>query len=261
MSRAVLIAALLFCLLPLRASADTAQDPAELARTWQRAWVYVPRTPGKARKIPARALPAYVRQHPDAKFILYLHGCSGIIHSDRTIGRFYARSGYIFIAPDSFARKIKPISCVPLLHQGGLHKNVIEWRQAEAGYALARLRALPGMAQAPIALVGHSEGAITAATFKGAPVSARIIESWTCHAGWPRYHGLNAPKAEPVLSLLAHDDPWFTHPSVKGDCSPFMDSNDRSYVFKKPDRLHDEHALSKDRRVRRIILDFLSRAM
>jgi len=261
MSRAAVIAALLLCLAPLRAFSDTALDPDELARTWQQALVYVPTSPGKARKTSISALPGYMQQHPGAKLILYLHGCSGIIPTDRNAGHFYARSGYIFIAPDSFARIIKPISCRPVRYQGGLHRRVLAWRQAEAAYGLTRLRALPGMAQARIALIGHSEGGITVATFHGATVSARVIEGWTCHAGWPEYNGLNAPLLEPVLSLVGHDDPWFQLPSLKGDCSAFMDGNDRSYVFEKPDNLHNKHSLSKHPRVRRIILDFLARSL
>jgi hypothetical protein len=38
--------------------------------------------------------------------------------------------------------------------------------------------------------MGHSEGAIAVATLDAPPVAARIIEGWTCHAGWPEYRGL-----------------------------------------------------------------------
>ena len=259
MIRRLLIIALLT--LPLRTLADTGNDPAELNRTWQQAVVYVPSTPGNYRRITPADLPRFLQRFETPRLVLYAHGCSGIVDIGRAAGKFYAAHGYIFVAPDSFARRKKPVSCRPALHQGGLHRAVLAWRQAEITNALTRLRALPGLKSAPIALIGHSEGGITVATYRGLPVTTRVIEGWTCHAGWAEYHGLGAPPREPVLSLVGADDPWFQLPSLKGDCAAFMDGNDRSYVFHKPDSLHNKHWLSKDPRVQQIILKFLAKTM
>jgi hypothetical protein len=256
-----LLAIFILLILPLRSLADTGNNPTELSHTWQQAVVYVPSGPGQARRITTSDLPRFLQRYENPKVVLYAHGCSGIINIGREAGKFYAANGYIFVAPDSFARRIKPVSCRPALHQGGLHRAVLTWRQAEISNALTRLRALPGLKQAPIALIGHSEGGITVATYSGLPVTARIIEGWTCHAGWPEYHGLNAPRREPVLSLIGENDPWYKLPVLKGDCGAFMDGNDRSYVFHKPNRFHNKHWLSKHQSVRNIILKFLARHM
>lgn len=255
------LAILILLILPLRILANTGNDPAELSRTWQQAVVYVPSEPGKARRITTSDLPRFLQRTENPKVVLYVHGCNGIINIGREAGKFYAASGFIFVAPDSFARRNKPVSCRPALRQGGLHRAVLGWRQAEVTYALTRLRALPGLKRAPIALIGHSEGGITVATYSGLPVTARVIEGWTCNARWPEYHGLNAPHREPVLSLVGENDPWYKLPSLQGDCSAFMDGNDRSYVFRKPNRLHNKHWLSKYPPVRDIILKFLARNM
>ena len=193
--------------------------------------------------------------------ILYAHGCAGISRIDHAAGRFHAGLGYVFVAPNSFARQVKPVSCRPFLRQGGLHRPVLAWRHAELDFALTQLRALPGLARAPVALVGHSEGGITVATIRTLPVTARVIESWTCHGDWSEYIGLNAPKSEPVLSLVGEDDPWFQHPDLRGDCGTFMDANDQSVVFQQPDALHKNHWLTSKALVRQVVADFLAQHM
>ncbi|MBZ8117695.1 hypothetical protein KUD11_03430 [Roseovarius sp. LXJ103] len=241
----------LLCLLAGPASAETGSDPVELDRTYEAALVYLPGAEGPEQGTVAD-LSAHLVDAP--ALVLYMHGCSGIIEIAHAAGRMYAQAGYVFVAPDSFARAEKPASCRPEVPEGGLHRAVLGWRQAEAGHAIAQLRRLT---DAPIVLVGHSEGAITAATFTGAPLAARVIEGWTCNAGWPEYIGLSAPEAEPVLSLVGKRDPWFRLPILRGDCGEFMDANDRSVVFKAPDPLFDQHWTSGDAAVRALILAFL----
>jgi len=241
----------LLCALAVPAWADTGADSGELARTYEGSLVYVPGEQG-ATQIDVSELPAYLADASRA--VLWMHGCSGIIEIAHVAGRMYAGAGYVFVAPDSFARADKPQSCRPEVPEGGLHRAVLGWRQAEAGYALAQMRALT---DAPIVLAGHSEGAIAAATFTGAPVAARVIEGWTCNAGWPEYAGLRAPAAEAVLSLIGKRDPWYRLPVLRGDCGEFMDGNDRSVVFRAPDPLFDQHWTSGDADVQALILEFL----
>lgn len=241
--------------------ADKGRDPDELDRTWKGGLVMVPDGGNSVAEVDAAALDRYASAVPAPRVILYAHGCSGIIHVTQEAGRMFARAGYIFVAPDSFARADKPVSCDPDIPKGGMHRAVLGWRQAEMAHAIAQLRAIPGLEDAPIALVGHSEGATTAATFVGAPLAARVIEGWTCNAGWPEYAGLNAPESEPVLSLVAKRDPWFRLPVLRGDCGEFMDDNDRSVVFGRDDPLYRQHWLSRDPRVQQTILDFLARQM
>ena len=119
---------LILLILPLHSLADTGNDPAELNHTWQQAVVYVPSGPGKARRITTADLPRFLQRYENPRLVLYAHGCSGIINIGREAGKFYATHGYIFIAPDSFARRTKPVSCHPALHRGGLHRAVLAWR-------------------------------------------------------------------------------------------------------------------------------------
>ncbi len=235
-------------------AATAIADPAaEIMRTWEGALIYAPTT-AEPRQMSQDTALSWLSEHPDAAVVVYAHGCDGISKITSDTGRFLAEQGYLFVAPDSFARETKPLSCDARTLRSGLHRDVLVWRQDEIGNAIGLLRAAT---DAPIALMGHSEGAIATATYKGKPVDARIIEGWTCHAGWPEYAGLNAPLSEPVLSLVGIDDPWFTASWAKGDCGEFMDENDTSIVFRKPSYLHKKHWLSVDREVRQLVSAFL----
>ncbi len=251
---------LAIALLASVASAETGNDPTELQRTWANAVVYVPGS-DKPRRIGVAALPDYLNQHENPRVVLYVHGCAGIGRNEHVAGRFHAALGYVFVAPDGFARRTKPVSCRPFLKQGGLHRAVLSWRQAEVRYSLRKLRDIPALTRAPLALVGHSEGGITVATIRTTPVTARVIEGWTCNAYWPEYEGLGAPTREPVLSLVGESDRWFQSAELRGDCAPFMDANDRSVVFRKPDPLHKNHRPTTSKRARRIVAEFLARHM
>ena len=253
---AALLATLLAALLETGvARADPATDPAQLGPTWEQALVAVPGPDGQTRRIPTAELPAYLAANPARPIVVYAHGCSGLGRMGRTASRLYSAHGYVFVAPDSFARPVKPVSCAPARLQGGLPRAVLGWRHAEIDHALTRLR---GLSRAPVVLAGHSEGGIAVATYRGQPVTARVIEGWGCHAGWPEYRGLNAPTREPVLSLVGAGDPWFQHPALQGDCGAFMDGNDQSIVFRAPDRRHRRHWLTRDPTVFRLITGFLA---
>jgi dienelactone hydrolase len=175
--------------------------------------------------------------------VVYMHGCSGIDLLSKQTARDYVLDGYVVVMPDSYARANKPASCVLAKHQSGLHRSVIFWRQDEANNAIRNVRKLRFVDANNVFLTGLSEGAITTATVKGEPVNARIIEGWTCHAGWAEYAGLAAPESEPVLSFTAVDDPWFQNVWARGDCGKFMSKTNgsKSVVFGKDHVLHDQH--------------------
>lgn len=248
----------LACLVAPAQAAEAPPD-ADLARTWTAAAVWLPEADGPRRAGP-EALPDFLAAHPALSVVVFAHGCDGIGRIGERIGRFLAEAGHLVVAPDGFARRDKPVSCDPRIPRGGLHRGVLAWRQAELALAVERLRAMPALAEAPLAVMGHSEGGITAATAALPPVQARIIEGWTCHAGWPEYRGLNAPAVEPVLALVGAQDPWFAAPVLHGDCGLFMDDNDRSVVFGPPGYLAKRHWLSFDADVQALILDFLAEA-
>ena len=238
------------------AIADPARDDAELARTWDEAIVFAPGPDGPIRlNTSDLAGRFFAAEAPPV--VVYLHGCDGPSRITVETASFLAGAGWLVAAPDSFARLDKPKSCDAPARRSGLHRAVLGWRHAEIGHAIAAIRDFPALAGSPVALMGHSEGAIAVATFTGESVSARVIEGWTCHAGWPEYRGLAAPPEEPVLSLLGADDPWFLTPALRGDCGAFMDDNDRSVVFREPFYLHDRHWLTADSEVRALVVSFL----
>ena len=102
----------------------------------------------------------------------------------------FAQSGFAVIAPASFARKKYPKSCDPVKKIGGLYRAVLKMRQLDALHAIREARKLSWVDPDNIFLMGFSEGGIVSATLSiesGQSVRARVIEGWTCRAGWPEY--------------------------------------------------------------------------
>jgi dienelactone hydrolase len=237
----------------------------EIDRTWSGGYIFYPKGArfrwGSIRDTLADAKATLAgRRYPT---IVYMHGCSGVdIASTLTAREFLLKGGFVVVMPNSFARRHKPVSCILAQHKGGLHRSVIFWRQDEARNAIREARRLPFVDPNNVFLVGLSEGAITTATtVDNEPVNARIVEGWTCHAGYPEYWGLPAPPSEPVLAMSVEDDPWFKRAFLQGDCGAFMkyDNGSRSVVWRKPHVLHDQHFQLWHPDAMRIAIDFLRR--
>lgn len=237
-------------------------DPQELERSWNAALVRIPKDKGKYYSATIKDLSKI--QNITGKFptIIYLHGCSGIWKGTYTRINFFARSGFAVIAPVSFARLKYPQSCDLQTHKGGMHRHTLKMRQNDTGYAIEKAKLLNWVDENNVFLAGLSQGGITTATFSSKPnassLKARIIEGWTCHAGWPEYKGINAPNQEPVLSLVGEKDPWFQNQWTRGDCGEFM-KNDKSVskVFKQG-HLSTRHELLEYEEVQNIVLKFLT---
>ena len=199
------------------------------------------------------------------KTIIYLHGCSG--HWSGTAKRidFYAKSGYAVIAPPSMARKKYAQSCDPAIHRGGMYRSVLKIRQIDAEYAILKAKQLSWTDNNNIFLVGLSEGGITTATYdpknSKSSIKGRIIEAWTCNAGWSEYAGLITPFNEPVLSLVAKYDPWFQSEYLKGHCGQFMNGNpsSKSIVIDDSTQLSKAHGLMHDTNIQKVALEFLKK--
>ena len=238
-------------------------DPAELERAWMAARVRIPEADGGYFSTTMTELNSSARTIAGSwPTVIYLHGCTGVWSGTYTRINFLARNGYAVIAPVSFARSKYPRSCNPETHQGGLYRPTLYMRQNDAGYAIARAKALPWVDDNNVYLMGLSQGGITAATFSstdiGTSVRARIVEGWTCHAGWPEYGGINAPDSEPVLTLVGSGDPWFQSRWTKGDCTKFIDpSNGSKSVVYSSGYLSGRHELLESREVQDIVLQFL----
>ena len=238
-------------------------DENELQRTWNAALVRIPKGNGSYTSTTMEKLlrdgKEYLQSYPT---VIYMHGCSGIWDGTYTRINLLASFGFAVIAPASFARKKYPKSCDPYTQQGGFYYGTLMMRQNDAGYAISQAKNLLWVDSENVFLMGLSQGGITTATFSSndpnQSVKARVIEGWTCHAGWLEYKGINAPANEPVLSLVGKKDPWFQNHWTRGHCGAFMNKKNgsRSVVF-DAGNLQYRHELFEDKSVQKIVLEFL----
>ena len=238
-------------------------DPQEIKRTWDAALVRVPTGQGSSKWSNFDELQAQYgdgsRTFPTA---IYMHGCSGIWPGTLRRIEFLANSGFLVIAPASMARQKYARSCNTATSEGGLYRDVLRMRQFDAGYAIENAKTLSFVDAGNMALIGLSEGGIVAATFEPRSerqkVAARVIEGWTCNAGWYEYDGVNAPEDEPVLSLVGEQDPWFQDIWTKGDCTDALHpSNGSLSVGYRSGKLASRHELMENPRVQEQTLSFL----
>jgi dienelactone hydrolase len=213
----------------------SATAPDELARTWDGAIVAIPQkyfldvSQVKRDKVAFRGRMKDVAHHLtkimteiQIPLVIYLHGCGGFGYSGSADISFLVSNGYAVLAPDSFSREYKPKSCEPSTYLGGLHREVLSFRLAEAEYAHDKAKTLPWVDKRNIFMMGYSEGGITTAQYDRGGLAGRIILGWTCNHPWPGYSGISGPRDEPILAAVASRDPWFiNHPSSRGDCGAY----------------------------------------
>ncbi len=201
-------------------------DSEEIDRTWRHAVV---RRPNADTDILQSSIEALAdEQYSGMKYptVIYLHGCTGLWAGSFTRVEMLADAGYAVIAPNSLARKKYPKSCDSGTKTGGLYRHTLKMRQQDALNAIAKAKKLAWVDANNVFVLGFSEGGITVATMTASmpehDVNARVIEGWTCHAGWPEYQGIRARVSEPVMSLVAKYDPWFQADWARGECGAFM---------------------------------------
>lgn len=243
------------------ASLDSGSD---IERTWSRAVVVLPPSRGGEAPLLGRLgdsdLAARVAQYPqDAKLptVFYLHGCTGI-------GKFeffktLARAGYVVIAPDSMARRYRPLQCDPKTQTGGYNRFVYDFRLAEVSFGLDRLQQFPWVDRANLFLIGISEGGVAAALYRGDEFRARVIAQWTC-SGAEIVEGLDAPMDEPILAIVSNSDPWYdpTRTNLqKGDCGAFFGARPGSSSYILSNGGDAQHDIFTTEQSLNAILDFL----
>lgn len=194
--------------------------------------------------------------------VVYLHGCSGFWSGTYERINWLASQGFAVIAPLSLAREFYPQSCDASTFESGLYRPTRDLRQADVQYAIEAIAQFSWIDFDNVFLVGLSEGAAMAATYalpfdSEVAIKARVLEGWTCNAGWSEYAGL-ATDGEPVLSLVGDNDPWYQNDYHRGDCGEFMsqDNGSESIVFSTPP-LNGIHELLDLDQVRELVLDFL----
>lgn len=238
-------------------------DPAEIARTWDKALVRIPGPGTEIRKLSMHELnESNTPQGTTLPTVIYLHGCSGVWPGTHRRINFLAKHGFAVIAPLSFARKKYPQSCDTRTHRGGLYRPTLKMRQFDADNAIRKAKQLSWVDAGNVFLMGLSQGGITTATFHSddpaASVNARVVEGWTCHAGWDEYRRINAPASEPVLTLVGERDPWFQTPATRGDCGEYLDGDNGSVsVVFRTGPLRTRHELLEADEVQKTVLEFL----
>lgn len=228
-------------------------DTEELQRVWQAALVRIPEDKGRYLAATMATLNEQnISQAAKYPTVIYLHGCTGIWEGTYTRIDLLAKNGYAVIAPISFARKKYPKSCEPKDRRAGFYRGTLRMRQYDVGYAIEKARALPWVDSGNVFLMGFSQGGIVTATLASTSehtsLRARIVEGWTCHAGWSEYKGVNAPESEPVLTLVGVNDPWFQSPWTRGACSVWLDRDNGSMSIVYTDDPSDHRHESMERR-------------
>ena len=205
----------------------------DIARSVDHAMVFLPRgtkEPLAGRMGSPQIAEALARVDPREPLatLIYMHGCTGL--GDFDLLNAIAQRGFAVVAPDSFARRYRPMQCDPKAHVGGRNVFVFDFRMTEVSYTLHRLRQLPWVDHQRMFLAGTSEGGVAAALYRGDDFRARVIAQWTCQ-GAPLVRGLAAPLGEPVLAVVRADDPWYDPrrtPGQRGDCGAYMEGRPRS---------------------------------
>lgn len=242
-------------------------NPQELERVWQASYIRIPTQDGRIINSTVATLDSNaLRDIKKLPTVIYLHGCSGFWAG--TIRRidFLAANGFAVIAPPSFAREKYTQSCNVQGNTGGLYRDTIKMRQNDAGNTIEKAKQLPWVDEKNVFLLGLSEGGITTATFSAKNdkqyVNARVVEGWTCTSSWREYHGVNAPKTEPVLTLLGSRDPWFQNPYTNGECTDYLDQDNGSVsIVYKEGELSYTHELLDHEEVKTPVIEFLQKRL
>lgn len=239
---------------------DTRPD---IQRTWDSATVVLPGPAGSPPLVTTMASPAMTRRvaafGKNEKFpvVVYLHGCTG--PGNQEFLGYLGAAGFAVIAPDSMARRYRPLQCDPVARVGGYNLFVYTFREAELLYVLQRMEGLPWVDRDNLFLIGSSEGGVTAALYRGADFNARVIAQWTC-TGAPLVHGVGAPPETPILAIIRAGDPWYDARHAvgqQGHCGLYMKDRPNSLSLVLGNA--PGHSVFDDPVSTRQIIDFLRR--
>ncbi len=215
-------------------------SPEELNKVWLNSYISFKTQGVKVKILMKEFVKSNFSLDNKKNIVIFAHGCSGTVSITHNRIDFLVDNGYVVIAPQSFARKKYARSCDPMIHRGGMYREILSMRHEDIRHVVRNVRRFGWVNTGQVILMGHSEGGIIAATYvsnsKDDYVDMRIIEGWTCRSqgpyGWFEYHGLKSKKETPVLALVSKLDPWFQKEWSKGDCGKFLKNNkSKSYVF------------------------------
>ena len=215
-------------------------SPEELNKVWLNSYISFKTQDVKVKILMKEFVKSNFSLDNKKNIVIFAHGCSGTVSITHNRIDFLVDNGYVVIAPQSFARKKYARSCDPMIHRGGMYREILSMRHEDIRHVVRNVRRFDYVNTGQVVLMGHSEGGIIAATYvsnsKDDYVDMRIIEGWTCRSqgpyGWFEYHGLKSKKETPVLALVSKLDPWFQKEWSKGDCGKFLkNKKSKSYVF------------------------------
>ena len=205
-------------------------SPEELNKVWLNSYISFKTQDVKVKILMKEFVKSNFSLDNKKNIVIFAHGCSGTVSITHNRIDFLVDNGYVVIAPQSFARKKYARSCDPMIHRGGMYREILSMRHEDIRHVVRNVRRFDWVNTGQVILMGHSEGGIIAATYvsnsKDDYVDMRIIEGWTCRSqgpyGWFEYHGLKSKKETPVLALVSKLDPWFQKEWSKGDCGKFL---------------------------------------
>lgn len=206
-------------------ASSPAAELSDIQRTFARATVVLPSFGAGAplrTTMDSPAMAARLQRIPGGSrmpVVVYLHGCTGL--ANFAFLEQLAEAGFVVVAPDSFARRFRPLQCDPQTRTGGRNLFVYDFRLEEIAFVMDELHVRRWVDWGRMFLVGASEGGVATALYRGDEFKARVIAQWTC-GGSPHVAGIAAPRNEPILAVRSAQDPWYAAPGATGDCGVAM---------------------------------------
>lgn len=161
-------------------------------------------------------LQSYPNFNPVKKLpvLLFMYGSAGLSKNKIFQSLIPEKTPFIFFAPDSFRINNRPTYKSPVSHKA--YNKVHEIRQAEIYISLKKLIKFDFIDRRNIFLMGHSEGALSAAIYKSKNIKGRIISGFSCEDSYfYKNPKLGSAPDEPFLNIIGTDDQYF------GRCSEF----------------------------------------
>jgi dienelactone hydrolase len=173
--------------------------------------------------------------------VIHLHGCarSDDLADIRNQGSTLAELGYIVIAPNSFARHDRPISCDPRTQKRDFEAplaQIQKWRIDELSYALAQVLNAAWADKAHIFAGGFDEGGDAVLAFTDPALAGRFAIGAPC-----RFEPQRAEKL-PTMVIVSDHDLWFDaghEPEARERCRRRLRGATNVSLFEPNGVLHD----------------------
>lgn len=218
-------------------------SPAELRKTWASSLVQLPEIFESRRGLflqNREAFNAMIQRRINGgklPLILFLHDCEGLGHHRDDIENF-SKLGFVVIAPDSFARKHRPLGCYEEQSRYIKYYDIaIAFRKAELDYSVREISKLPWVDTSKMYLIGSGTGGMVAAHYQGNEFTGHVIEGWGCRHPNKVFDGIWAPVQVRIFAVVSRNDLWYKDvDGYRADCARFLTGrrNSESIVLDRP---------------------------